>query len=115
MLAFKSGKAPIPPLQTMSFIDLHNQKSQGFKSSEQEGHASGKYLEVSTNSSALTWRSMILPPSCLNTVVRKHVRSCKAGMINDDKRELKDSLAMTASLYSSFTDFRKEYSRKATW
>ncbi|GFU24451.1 hypothetical protein TNCV_2264171 [Trichonephila clavipes] len=51
----RSGKVLIPPLQTRSLRNPHNQKSQSFKSGEREGHASGKYLDnhdypqISTN------------------------------------------------------------------
>ncbi|GFV66376.1 hypothetical protein TNCV_1478401 [Trichonephila clavipes] len=59
----QKGKVLIPPLQTRSFRNPHNQKSQGFKSGERECHAPRKYLDDPDYrqlavSSALTWCPM---------------------------------------------------------
>ncbi|GFY33788.1 hypothetical protein TNCV_4595001 [Trichonephila clavipes] len=78
-VAFKSGKVLIPPLQTRSFRNLHNQKSQGYESVEREGHESGKYPDNHDKlapSSTLTWRPMGgVAPCCIKIVVCKHCRS----------------------------------------
>ncbi|GFQ70165.1 hypothetical protein TNCT_329431 [Trichonephila clavata] len=46
MLACKSGKVLIPPLEMRSLRNPRNQKSQGLKSGERDGHVSGKYMDA---------------------------------------------------------------------